>query len=486
MSLLMDALKRAEKEKKKAAGNLSEGLPSISDEHLTGLEPLPREDDTDLAVPPSIAENNTSAVVAITSEPPDDDLDRSQSVNAALSSNRPRRSSSTRSFEPSPSADTSPTRVTAHTVFTVSQRSSRPRLVRLGVLAIMVLGFSLIAIWFSLHPSMPLAQHTPTSLPTVDPPSGPQSPVDSAPDPAQEQPAASTAMAAAPTQPLIETLESTASGQDTPVILEAESQPTEQSTSVREGSELPRDEAVPVPSTAREKPWVKRSARAGAKLPEIGPGISDMMRVEPSAIKITKSRAKDLINPKITYAYQSFRAGNYSQAEAFYRSVLYRHPDNRDALLGVAAMAVRRGRLHEAQRYYRRLLNLNPRDSVAMAALFNLQRTAPGEISESQIKLLLDREPNAPHLHFSLGNLYARQARWAEAEQSYFQAYGHDSQNPDYVFNLAVSLDQLGQTETALNYYRKALELADRQPVNFNTSEILARIRSLSHAANTR
>ena len=147
---------------------------------------------------------------------------------------------------------------------------------------------------------------------------------------------------------------------------------------------------------------------------------------------------------------------------------------------------VRRGRLHEAQRYYHRLLNLNPRDSVAMAALFNLQRTTPGEISESQIKLLLDREPNAPHLHFSLGNLYARQARWAEAEQSYFQTYGHDSQNPDYVFNLAVSLDQLGQTETALNYYRKALALADRQPVNLNTSAILARIRSLSQFVSTR
>jgi hypothetical protein len=105
MSLLMDALKRAEKEKKKAAGSLSEESPSISDEHLTGLEPLPREDDTDLAAPPSIAENNTAAVVAVTSEPPNDDLDRSQSVNAALSSNRPRRSSSIPSFESFPSAD---------------------------------------------------------------------------------------------------------------------------------------------------------------------------------------------------------------------------------------------------------------------------------------------------------------------------------------------------------------------------------------------
>jgi Flp pilus assembly protein TadD len=486
MSLLMDALKRAEKEKKKAAGSLSEGPSSISDEHLTGLESPPREGETDLAAPPSIAENNTSAVVAVTSEPPNDDLDRSQPVNAGLSSNRPRRSSSTHSFESFPSADTSPTRVTAHTVFTVSQPPSKRRLIRLGVLAIMVLGFSLIAVWFSLRPSMPLAQHTSTPLPTVDPPSGLQSPVDSAPELAQEQPATSAKMAAAPIQPSIETPESTASGRDTPVILEAEPQPTEQFTPVREDSELPGKEAAAVPSTAREKPRVKKSARAGATLPQVGPGISDTMRVEPSAIKITKSVTEDLINPKIIHAYQAFRVGNYSQAEAFYRSVLYRHPDNRDALLGVAAIAVHKGRLQEAQRYYHRLLNLNPRDSVAMAALFNLQKTMPGEITESQIKLLLDREPNAPHLHFSLGNLYARQARWAEAEQAYFQAYSNNNQHPDYVFNLAVSLDQLGQTETALNYYRKALELADRQPVNFNTSEILARIRSLSHPANTR
>jgi Flp pilus assembly protein TadD len=54
------------------------------------------------------------------------------------------------------------------------------------------------------------------------------------------------------------------------------------------------------------------------------------------------------------------------------------------------------------------------------------------------------------------------------------------------VFNLAVSLDQLGQIETALNYYRKAMALADRQPVNFNTSAILARIRSLSQFVSTR
>jgi Flp pilus assembly protein TadD len=293
-------------------------------------------------------------------------------------------------------------------------------------------------------------------------------------------------MAAAPIQPLTETPESTGSGRDTPVIPEAEPQPTEQFTTTHEDSKLPRNEAAPVPSTSREKPRVKRSARAEATLPQVGLEISDTMRVEPSAIKITKSVAEDLINPTITHAYQAFRTGNYSQAEASYQSVLYRHPDNRDALLGVAAMAVRRGRIQEAQRYYRRLLNLNPRDSVAMAALFNLQRTTPGEISESQIKLLLDREPNAPHLHFSLGNLYARQARWAEAEQSYFQAYSHDSRNPNYAFNLAVSLDQLGQTETALNYYRKALVLADRQPVNLNTSAILARIQSLSQFVSTR
>jgi Flp pilus assembly protein TadD len=206
--------------------------------------------------------------------------------------------------------------------------------------------------------------------------------------------------------------------------------------------------------------------------------------VESKAIQISKGPVQGLTDPKLIRAYHDFQAGDYSQAEPSYRSVLQHYPDNRDALLGLAAIAVRKGRRQEATWYYRRLLDLNPKDSIATAALLNLQGSAEGEITESRIKLLTDQEPNAPHLYFSLGNLYARQGRWAEAEQAYFQASHLDPQNPDYAFNLAVSLDRLGQTRSALDYYRKALALGDQGPMNFSASRLLARIQSLSHAVS--
>ncbi|MGH8487625.1 MAG: tetratricopeptide repeat protein, partial [Gammaproteobacteria bacterium] len=110
-----------------------------------------------------------------------------------------------------------------------------------------------------------------------------------------------------------------------------------------------------------------------------------------------------------------------------------------------------------------------------------LQGAAGYELSESKLKLLLDEAPQAGQIHFSLGNLYARQGRWAEAQEAYFKAFGTESRNPDYVFNLAVSLDRMGQAKPAVDYYRQALVLADRRSVNFNTSQVLSRIQTLSH-----
>jgi len=54
------------------------------------------------------------------------------------------------------------------------------------------------------------------------------------------------------------------------------------------------------------------------------------------------------------------------------------------------------------------------------------------------------------------------------------------SSNPDYAFNLAVSLERVGQVKTALDYYNVALQLADNTNVNFNTASVLTRIHALS------
>ena len=195
-------------------------------------------------------------------------------------------------------------------------------------------------------------------------------------------------------------------------------------------------------------------------------------------IEIRKGVRDDRVAASLERAYEAFRAGDLESAAEAYRAVAGHEPGNRDALLGLAAVATRAGRRGEAAGHYARVLASHPADTVARAALIAIEEPDPAR-GESRLKALLWSEPEAAHLHFDLGNVYAAQSRWAEAQQSYFDACRFDRGNADYAYNLAVSLDHLSRHESALGFYREALALARSRPVSFETAAVLARIREL-------
>lgn len=178
-------------------------------------------------------------------------------------------------------------------------------------------------------------------------------------------------------------------------------------------------------------------------------------------------------------AYDDWQAGRVDEAQRAYEQVLRRDPRNADALLGLAAVAVRQGRYERAQSLYLRVLESDPADATAQAALINLQGGGDGGQSESRLKTLLAAQPDAAALHFALGNLYARQRRWSEAQQEYFQAYALEPDNADHLFNVAVSLDHLRQGKLALQYYRMALGAADASRAAFDRNAARQRILEL-------
>ena len=199
-------------------------------------------------------------------------------------------------------------------------------------------------------------------------------------------------------------------------------------------------------------------------------------------IEIRKGIRDDRVAASLERAYAAFRAGDLESAADAYRIVAGREPGNRDALLGLAAVATRAGRGDEAAGHYARVLAFHPADTVAQAALIAIEERDPTH-GESRLKALLWREPQAAHLHFDLGNAYAAQSRWPEAQQSYFNAYRFDRENADYAYNLAVSLDHLSRRESALGFYREALALAGSRPASFETAAVLARIREIGGSA---
>ncbi len=332
----------------------------------------------------------------------------------------------------------------------VDYNPRRPFYITMGVLVLAGVGYG-VYVWWQMQPHYTVNTAAVQNAPKAPPPTAP---VAQAEPP--ELPPVPVAPAAAPSGP--------AAARTVRPAEPAASQKPVASPPLFVGAQggAARLEPVspPAPSLAAAGPQA-RSARTAEQAPII----------------ITPPSAQ--VDPMLERAYSAYQSGNQDAAREEYQRVLERDPTSRDALLGLAAIDARARNYETAELRYLRLLEINPRDTRAHAGMIALQGSVDPVQYESRIKNLIATQPDAVHLYFTLGNLYAAQSRWAEAQNAYFKAYSSDPENADYAFNLAVSLDQLRQPKLALEHYRKALALAARQPAAFDRAQVETRARQL-------
>lgn len=199
-------------------------------------------------------------------------------------------------------------------------------------------------------------------------------------------------------------------------------------------------------------------------------------------IRVARTIQPSPIAPALDSAYAAFNNGDLPAAQQQYSDALSQDPNNRDALLGAATVAARQNQKDKAAAYYLRLLELSPNDGAATAGLIGL-RQGDISLSEARLKAILATNPEAAPVLFALGNLYAQQGRWPDAQQAYFRATGSAPENPDYAYNLAVGLDRLNQPKLALTYYQRALALAQDKAVGFDRNALRKRMHELTTAA---
>jgi tetratricopeptide (TPR) repeat protein len=200
-----------------------------------------------------------------------------------------------------------------------------------------------------------------------------------------------------------------------------------------------------------------------------------------SAVSIQKANKSDPLGEKLDAAWLAYESGQYDAAKRLYMEVLSLEKNNRDAMLGLGAVAIVNKDDEAAKRYYLALLKLDPRDPIATAAIASLHRDKTSiEANEEYLLTMLESNPKAEHLSFALGNVYAQKGDWKAAQQSYFNAWQQDSENADYVFNLAISMDQLGKQRQALKFYTESLQKSVNKQVSFSREAVQQRIMALS------
>lgn len=425
MSLLLEALKKAEKAKTEAQKRELELAPASApgaQKHVLTRAELP-----DIRQPLEIAS---------------DDL----APNATREARVPPQVAPGASPPPAPEAE----RAAAKKVFEAKFREPDPRrpfFILLGVLGAAAVGI-IVYFWYQLRPPPLLVQLNP-------------------PRAASEQTVAASVSVPAP-EP-----------QAAPVAAIAGLPPLPAKPAPLTVSDSAAETAAP---TAAE-PLAPASARdAGRRAPRASrpaAQAAETERIEP----LRFTRPQPAVHPQVDSGYAAYVAGDLVRARNDYEQALREDPANRDALLGLAALESRSGRLPRAEALYAKLLQSDPRDAHAQAGLIGLRagRIDP-VLAESRVKTLLASDPGAAVLHFTLGNQLAQQGRWPEAQQAYFKAFAAEPQNADFAYNLAVSLDQLRQPKLALDYYQRALALAEKVNASFDARAARERVGQLERS----
>ena len=449
MSLLLEALKKAElaKQAAKEPQPADGALPFTRDQLPDISQPMEIHSDdlgTAAAAPPPQRAQKPVLELALEEEP-----------RAAPAASPQRTAPAAASYAPpaedapySPSGE-SAERKQAQQLFDAKELDVNPRkpfYITLGALGVFALG-TIAYFWYQLQPR---------SVAMVPASSAPAGPPPAAPAPA--------APAVAPNTQAVTTV--------TPPV---GTQAAEPAAPVQRAA--PAGAAPAAPKPAPPKAVFARSDAAARPAGDAQAAQPGAARRQQSAIAITPASAQP--DPVLEGAYQAYNAGDLARAREDYRQVLRANPASRDALLGLAAVETQEKRYDAAERNYARLLELDPRDAHAQAGLIGLRGQVDPQAAESRLKSMIASQPEASFLNFTLGNQYAAQGRWGEAQQAYFQAYAGDPGHPDFACNLAISLDRLHQTKAALEYYRRALALAADRPASFDKAQIAKRVLQL-------
>ncbi len=189
------------------------------------------------------------------------------------------------------------------------------------------------------------------------------------------------------------------------------------------------------------------------------------------------------VQRQLQQAYTDFQAGRTQEATQAWREVVRADPTQRDAWLGLAISAHRQGHLESALGGYQQVLRLDPENGEALAAVAALGGSGSDTASESRLRDALARNPGNAMLNSALARLLSSQSRWDEAQPFWFAAHAAAPDQPSHAYNLAVALDRLRKSALAAQYYRKALALQQGQAATFDAAAARARLQALDDVA---
>lgn len=228
--------------------------------------------------------------------------------------------------------------------------------------------------------------------------------------------------------------------------------------------------------------------KAGASTPQIRgrdiikPSIR-RVTIPAGAVKaIPKSEtSKSASSEKIIQdAYDAFLTGNIEAALFYYQEAIKKHPENRDAMFGVAVCYQMLGQNDDAIREYTRILKDNPEDQQSINNLIVLISGMDPQRAINELGKMAIKNPNSSFIQAQIGTIQSSMKNYDKAILHLGNAIAIEPSNPVYAYNLAVTLDKMKKYCEAYEYYKHSSALITPQ-TPLEKDVILDRMRQIRY-----
>lgn len=237
-----------------------------------------------------------------------------------------------------------------------------------------------------------------------------------------------------------------------------------------------RLESEPADRSSSNPPAPVAAGGSASGVSNTHPGPKKTVNAPSVDIRLFRSPETAQVDPGLIAAWQALREGRLNEAQAAYQKLEQSQPTSVDVQLGLARLAAEQGRRAEARQHYQRALLLEPQNATARAGLAVME---PAE-GQSPVESQLRANATDPLAQAALGARLGAAGQWPEAEQAWFEALRGDPENPDLLFNLGVALDHLGQSASAIRHYQDALQAARKQRAHFDPHLVEQRLHALA------
>jgi tetratricopeptide (TPR) repeat protein len=172
-----------------------------------------------------------------------------------------------------------------------------------------------------------------------------------------------------------------------------------------------------------------------------------------------------LIQGLVKDALERHQAGQFAEAERIYRQILSVDPRNADCLHLLGMIAFQTGELEAAATLIRRAIAIHDKGSSYYANLGTvLQAQGKPDEAEELYRQALALNPGLAEIHVDLGNVLQVRGDFEESAESYKRALALKPEIAEAYNNLGNARQRQGQIEAALDCYARALDLKPDYP----------------------